>query len=302
MANGNKNDGKQNNSNDGGSSGGGNDQMQQLMSTVQGLADTVGSMQTNMNALAEQVAGNNPRGGAGGGRNSSDGGSDNDGRMEVPEIDEDSLERLSRRDLLELAENRAYARIYNERVLPLQKSLDQQSTETFADKLRTRLREVSSKPENKDFAEWGKEIKHYLTNNPQMDVEDALILARSKNPDKAQQLAEKHGMVKSDDSNANNADGQGGAAGKGGQGGDANKSGQKGQAGNRNGQGGSNSQNREGASSDGDGNQAGGFGGMAPGGGGGEEERNTRMSIADATSKAWDDVTARHEGIEDILT
>jgi hypothetical protein len=100
----------------------------------------------------------------------------------VPDPKEDDLESLGRKDFLDVVVNTVADRL----VKPLQRQIE--ASEGLHDKERTADQISKVAEDNPDFWEFQGGIKKALEKYPEMNIEDAYLIARSKDPDTVARL------------------------------------------------------------------------------------------------------------------
>lgn len=108
--------------------------------------------------------------------------------QEVKELSEQELESMSRSDLLKYIEHR-FGSLVNQHLQPLQERVEQTSTTTERDRIQRQVNEAANK--HPDFWEWRDEMQGLVQQYPDLTPEDLYTLAKTRNPEKAQQLQQK---------------------------------------------------------------------------------------------------------------
>lgn len=110
---------------------------------------------------------------------------DDDDDFEDDDDDEVDVDSLSRKELI------AHINKMNEKGLarvlkPLMKQIEGLSNQTEADRMKQEF--VAAKAKYSDLPQWKDELLANMKRNKDLSVEDAYLLARSKNPDKAKEI------------------------------------------------------------------------------------------------------------------
>lgn len=112
-----------------------------------------------------------------------------------PDDDEDSvdtdLESMTRADFANhlMAQ---FGKVMKGQLKDIQDAVQQTSARVQEVDVKAMVKEARAK--NKDFDEWGQELKQTLTDNPTLTIDRALTLVRSEHPEKAKELREKYEM------------------------------------------------------------------------------------------------------------
>lgn len=115
-------------------------------------------------------------------------------QQQAPEEDEEEdddlidLEKLSRRELLNLIEKRHTKRLRSE-LEPIARSLTGVHESTAEKDIRAQIQDCVKK--HPDFWEWRGEMQAIVKRNPNMTPEEAYVLARSYNPNKVKEVETK---------------------------------------------------------------------------------------------------------------
>ena len=156
-------------------SGVNSEQVIQLTQTVTDLAGIVQGLQGKFDTLSEHLANPAPA---------------PTPTPAVPSVSSADLETMSRTDFAEHLMNQVVGRLQDDIIKPLTQKVGAVEEDTEKTKAQRLIDRASG--EHKDFWDWKEEIGEEIRKNPYSDPEDAYLLVRAKNPDKASEMDKKY--------------------------------------------------------------------------------------------------------------
>jgi len=115
--------------------------------------------------------------------------SSNKPKDEPPVDDYSDLEVLSRKDFMDLIMQRI-GKVIDDKLSEVSKQVENVQTSREEEIVREQVEKAAKK--YKDFWDWRDEMKKLVERNPYLTAEDAYILARSSNPEKAKEIDAKY--------------------------------------------------------------------------------------------------------------
>lgn len=165
-----------------GGSGASSDEINKAFQAIQAMATAYQELKKDISSLKETISSGEPSGGK--------------GQPGDDEGDDGNVEFLSNTQLLSKMEARTRA-ILEEIVRPLKEQVEGVSHNISSKNVADQVAAARSK--HKDFNDWLHEIKTVAEEMPGITAEDAYVVAKARNPEKAKELDQKYNPPKDKD-------------------------------------------------------------------------------------------------------
>lgn len=154
------------------------ERLEKLEKTIEGLANLQGKFQENFETVSDTLLGINERLSA-----------KPDKKSESEDLSERDLETMSRGKLMETMLAKV-GNLIDSKVKPVEEKVESETITRKQHNVAKQIRDAETK--YKDFWDWRDEMGQIAKAHPGLAVEDAYVMARGKNQDKAQELDDKY--------------------------------------------------------------------------------------------------------------